>query len=272
MESKNNHVVRKHAFYWRYDTAAELELLDRLWRLVSLRLNYFTPTRKAVGYTATADGRRKRIYDKPKTPWQRVQASGVLDETERSTMAAQVKGINPADLTRQINAVQMQLLDLGPGQDRGARRSPACRSGSIASRQSTDWPRRSGVGPHALTPGRVCSTSRACSQAATSWLMNSLPAVRIEDHHGEREPLLQLLDAGQGPLGGVVADRAVLGPSGHDVGHRQRAGELADQGRPAVRQGVGLDHTRLVLRLVGAGPNAARVPYQRRRFRCRDAL
>ena len=32
VESKNNHVVRKHAFYWRYDTAAELELLNRLWR------------------------------------------------------------------------------------------------------------------------------------------------------------------------------------------------------------------------------------------------
>lgn len=48
VESKNNHVVRKHAFYWRYDTVAELALLDRLWPVVSLRLNYFTPTRKAV--------------------------------------------------------------------------------------------------------------------------------------------------------------------------------------------------------------------------------
>jgi hypothetical protein len=32
VESKNNHVVRKHAFYWRYDTAAELDLLNRMWR------------------------------------------------------------------------------------------------------------------------------------------------------------------------------------------------------------------------------------------------
>lgn len=31
VESKNNHVVRKHAFHWRYDTAAELDLLNRLW-------------------------------------------------------------------------------------------------------------------------------------------------------------------------------------------------------------------------------------------------
>lgn len=111
-ESKNNHVVRKHAFYWRYDTATELELLNRLWRLVSLRLNFFTPTRKAVGYTTAADGRRKRIYDTPATPWQRVQAFGVLDEQQTSAAAARIDGVNPADLTRQITAIQTQLLDL----------------------------------------------------------------------------------------------------------------------------------------------------------------
>jgi hypothetical protein len=112
VESKNNHVVRKHAFYWRYDTAQELELLNRLWQLVSLRLNFFTPTKKPVGYTTTANGRRKRIYDKPATPWQRLQASGVLDAQRLSKVATRIEGINPADLTRQINTIQMQLLDL----------------------------------------------------------------------------------------------------------------------------------------------------------------
>lgn len=43
VESKSSHVVRKHAFYWRCDTAAELNLLNKLWPLVSLRLNFFTP-------------------------------------------------------------------------------------------------------------------------------------------------------------------------------------------------------------------------------------
>jgi len=112
VESKNNHVVRKHAFYWRYDTTAELDLLNRLWRLVSLRLNFFTPTKKPIGYTTTADGRKKRIYDTPKTPWQRLQASGALDEQQLAAVAARIDGTNPADLTRQINAIQMQLLDL----------------------------------------------------------------------------------------------------------------------------------------------------------------
>lgn len=112
VESKNNHVVRKHAFYWRYDTPAELELLNRLWPLVSLRLNFFTPTKKAVGYTTTATGRRKRIYDKPATAWQRLQVSNILDAQNLSLVTARIDRINPADLTRQINAIQMQLLDL----------------------------------------------------------------------------------------------------------------------------------------------------------------
>jgi hypothetical protein len=115
VESKNNHVVRKHAFHWRYDTADELNLLNQLWAAVSLRLNFFTPTRKAVGYDTTATGRRKRVYDKPKTPWQRVLESGVLDTAQEAAVAARIVGINPADLTREINAIQMQLLDLAQG-------------------------------------------------------------------------------------------------------------------------------------------------------------
>uniref|UniRef100_UPI00389A32DE integrase catalytic domain-containing protein n=1 Tax=Mycobacterium sp. HUMS_1102779 TaxID=3383487 RepID=UPI00389A32DE len=112
VESKNNHVVRKHAFYWRYDTPEELELLNELWPVVSLRCNFFTPTKKPVGYTTTTNGRRKRVYDKPATPWQRLQESGVLDAQQLSNVATRIEGINPADLTRQITTIQMQLLDL----------------------------------------------------------------------------------------------------------------------------------------------------------------
>lgn len=112
VESKNNHVVRKHAFYWRYDTPEELLLLNKLWRLVSLRLNFFTPTKKPTSYATTADGRRKRVYDTPKTPWQRVLASGLLTDKQTAVVLARVNGINPADLTRQINHIQHRLTEL----------------------------------------------------------------------------------------------------------------------------------------------------------------
>lgn len=112
VESKNNHVVRKHAFYWRYDTSEELVLLNQLWPLVSMRLNFFTPTKKPIGYATTADGRRKRLYDTPATPWQRVLASGVLTDEQAAAVYERIAGVNPADLTRRINQIQHELTEL----------------------------------------------------------------------------------------------------------------------------------------------------------------
>lgn len=112
VESKNNHVVRKHAFYWRYDTPEELELLNQLWPLVSLRGNFFTPTRKPIDYTTGADGRRRRVYDNPKTPWQRVLDTEILTASQIAAGHARTDGINPADLTRQITKIQTQLTQI----------------------------------------------------------------------------------------------------------------------------------------------------------------
>ena len=115
VESKNNHVVRKHAFHWRYDTPEELALLNELWPLVSLRLNFFTPTKKPVGYATTVDGRRTRRYDKPRTPWQRVLDSGMLTDEQARAGHARIGRVNPADLTRQINQIQLRLIEMSQG-------------------------------------------------------------------------------------------------------------------------------------------------------------
>lgn len=40
IESKNNHLVRKYGFYYRYDTDEERAVLNRLWKLVNDRFNY----------------------------------------------------------------------------------------------------------------------------------------------------------------------------------------------------------------------------------------
>ena len=112
MESKNNHIVRKYAFHWRYDTPEELALLNELWPLVSLMRNFFTPTKKPTGYATTADGRRKRLYDEPRTPWLRVLDSGLLTDTQITATQARIAGVNPADLTRQINRIQLRLIEL----------------------------------------------------------------------------------------------------------------------------------------------------------------
>jgi hypothetical protein len=110
IESKNNHLVRKYGFYYRYDTDAERTVLNRLWKLVNDRLNYLTPTRKPIGYSNTADGRHRRLYDDPATPLDRLLAAGVLSATQQAELIAYRDALNPAAIGRQIAALQNRLL------------------------------------------------------------------------------------------------------------------------------------------------------------------
>ncbi len=110
IESKNNHLVRKYAFYWHYDTDTERAVLNRLWPLVNDRLNYLTPTIKPIGFASTADGRRRRLYDNPATPLDRLLATGVLSPAQREQLFAYRDSLNPAKIGRAITALQKQLL------------------------------------------------------------------------------------------------------------------------------------------------------------------
>jgi hypothetical protein len=112
IESKNNHLVRKYGFYYRYDTEPERLLLNRLWPLVNDRLNYLTPTKKPIGFGANRDGRRTRLYDKPATPLDRLFAAGVLSPAQRAELAAYRDSLNPAKIGRDIAEIQTRLLVL----------------------------------------------------------------------------------------------------------------------------------------------------------------
>ncbi len=72
VEQRNSDWVRRHAFRFRYETDTEMGLLNELWDPVMERKNHLLPCVKAVAWTQTAAGRKKRIYDKPKTPYQRL--------------------------------------------------------------------------------------------------------------------------------------------------------------------------------------------------------
>lgn len=112
IESKNNHLVRRYAFYWRYDTPEALILLGQLWPLVNDRLNYFTPTKKPTGWSVDATGRRKRLYDDPATPFDRLLAAGVLSPAQETELRARRDKLNPAELARRIQSIQDRLTGL----------------------------------------------------------------------------------------------------------------------------------------------------------------
>ena len=112
IESKNNHLVRKYSFYYRYDTDTERKALNRLWRLVNDRFNYLTPTKKPVGWAENRAGQRRRIYDTPTTPLDRLLAAAVLSPAQQSTLLARRDALNPAKIAREIADLQIVLLKL----------------------------------------------------------------------------------------------------------------------------------------------------------------
>ncbi|MGV0952466.1 MAG: integrase [Azonexus sp.] len=112
IESKNNHLVRKYGFYYRYDTPEELRVLNRLWPLVNDRLNFLTPTKKPIGWGQDRIGRRKRLYDDPATPLDRLLAARVLSPAQEAELVAYRDSLNPAALARRIADLQGRLLVL----------------------------------------------------------------------------------------------------------------------------------------------------------------
>ncbi|MCH8559228.1 integrase catalytic domain-containing protein [Nesterenkonia sp. DZ6] len=112
IESKNGHVVRRYGFYYRYDTAAELALLNRLWPLVNERLNFLTPTKKPIRWATDTLGRRKRIYDAPQTPFRRLLASGILSPAQQSELGDHHDRLNPMAIAAEIDQIQQQLIRL----------------------------------------------------------------------------------------------------------------------------------------------------------------
>ncbi|MFT4156715.1 MAG: transposase family protein [Microbacterium sp.] len=112
VEQKNGDIVRRHAFHYRYDTTTELRLLNELYDLVRIRFNMFTATIKAIDWRVNRNGKATRVYDAPRTPYQRVVDSGILSEQKRAELDTVFDTTNPADLTRRIVDIQTRLINL----------------------------------------------------------------------------------------------------------------------------------------------------------------
>ncbi|EJF47627.1 DDE-type integrase/transposase/recombinase [Actinomyces massiliensis] len=106
IESKNNHLVRRYAFYYRYDTSEEREVLGRLWEQVNVKLNFLTPTRKPIGWGTDKAGRRKRLYDAPPTPLDRLLDTSALTKAQKTDLVSYRNQLNPASITRRIIELQ----------------------------------------------------------------------------------------------------------------------------------------------------------------------
>ena len=129
MEGKNWHIVRQSVDYHRYDTAGELELLNKIWALQRLLTNHFAPQQKLVSKERNGAKIRKK-YDKPATPYQRAIADeGTVRATVKTKLTQENRPLNPAAIQRQIQALTTELLTLTTSK-RGSKTQPAIRAKS----------------------------------------------------------------------------------------------------------------------------------------------
>lgn len=96
--------MRKILGYLRYDTLAELSIINDLYR-GDLRLykNFLQPVMK-LDSKERIGGSLKRKYDTSKTPSQRLVDSGQISEQTRKQLEAVYLSLNPAQLKRSIDA------------------------------------------------------------------------------------------------------------------------------------------------------------------------
>jgi hypothetical protein len=102
VEQKNWSVVRRLIGYDRYSSREALEALNRIYDLLRLYVNFFQPVMKLVSKTRHG-AKVHKIYDVPRTPYQRLLEFGVLTETMQQKLAATYHGLNPVLLLKQIN-------------------------------------------------------------------------------------------------------------------------------------------------------------------------
>ena len=87
------HLVRKYALLpvrHRRGTARAEPALG----LVNDRLNYLNPTKKPIGW-GEDKARRKRLYDKPQTPLNRLLAAGTPAPAQQRKLIAYRAQLNP---------------------------------------------------------------------------------------------------------------------------------------------------------------------------------
>jgi hypothetical protein len=147
VEQKNWAVVRTVVGYHRYDSPAELLLLNKIWMLQSQMTNYFDAQQKLV--SKVRDGVKvTKKYDIATTPHRRAEQHDAVTAQDKAILADAHTGLNPAAIPRHVQALTTQLLTLTTSKA-GPPGKPT------TTRASTHESTKGGPFPVWWTPGRL---------------------------------------------------------------------------------------------------------------------
>ena len=111
VEQKNYSVVRQTVGYQRFDTAAELMVLKRLYATLRLYTNFCQPTMKLKSKERIGS-RVQKSYYAPQTPYQRVLAAAEVTAADKKKLQRQYQNLNPAALKRELDKYRKELFRL----------------------------------------------------------------------------------------------------------------------------------------------------------------
>jgi len=94
--------------YARFDTFEQLELVQRIYRLLALYQNYFAPSRKVVAKKRVA-AKLIKTYDTAQTPAQQLLSRKHIPSDTKRAMKQTFRDLNPAQLLRTINDLMHEL-------------------------------------------------------------------------------------------------------------------------------------------------------------------
>jgi hypothetical protein len=121
VEQKNWTTVRQLVGYLRYDTTAELLLLNKIWERQALIGNHFYPQQKLL--SKVRDGAKvSKTYDTAATPYARAMAHPGVTAMPKRHLAKTHGSFNPAAVQRQIQALCDELLTLATAKSQPGRK------------------------------------------------------------------------------------------------------------------------------------------------------
>lgn len=113
VEQKNYSEVRVYFGYDRLETIVHTNRLNQLYDRLWLYTNFFQPVLRLAEKTVTRSGETthvKRRFDQARTPFQRLCATGVLEEPRRQALETLQQQTNPRQLRQEIYALIAELF------------------------------------------------------------------------------------------------------------------------------------------------------------------
>jgi hypothetical protein len=108
VEEKNWSAVRRLVGYGRYDTPKQVAQLNGLYKVYRLYFNHFLPVTKLI-QTEHHGSRVKKIYDAPKTPYQRVLDSPDVSDEVKAKLRHEHEKLDVVQLKRQLDQLLAEL-------------------------------------------------------------------------------------------------------------------------------------------------------------------